>query len=652
MTEETQLEKMSLASMDIIAEKRELFRQCLLSAFPEASAEEKIDLDQLKRVLGEWIEPDRERFGLNWPGRAACTKVIQTPSVGTLRPRRDGGLAWDETENVFIEGDNLEVLKLLQKAYFGKIKMIYIDPPYNTGKEFIYPDKFAETLDTYLEYTGQRGGDGRKFSTNTDTAGRFHSRWLNMLYPRLYLAKNLLRDDGAIFISIDDNEQSNLKTLCDMVFGEENFFAQVIVRANSRGQTYKQIAKTHEYLLVYTKTPETELLELEKDAELTDLTMKDDVGAYNLRELRNRNPKFGRHNRPNLFYKFFVNSNSPDKDGLCPVSLTPDDGYDAEIEPFNSEGTASCWRWGKTKSTANIDANTLNSNLVGKRKQDGSFSICEKYRKTTFKPKSIWDDNSFLNESGTVELRELGLGGIFDFPKPANLVKQCIRLACEPDDIVMDFFAGSATVAHAVYAVNQEDGTNRKFVLVQLPEPIDAESEAHKRGFGTLTDVAVDRMRRASAKAKEKAPDSDCGFRVFSLAKSCFEEWQGDIGGADNANLVLKLENHVEHLDRAATSEDVLYELLLKSGFPLNVSIKRIELAGKEVFSIGDDALLICLDRQLTQDVLDAMADMEPSRVICLDSGFQGNDQLKANAVQTFKARARNRETAVEFRTV
>ena len=229
MTDTTEISpgEMPLTSLDIAEEKRELLKKCLAAAFPEAVAEDKIDFDQLKRVLGEYVEPDRERFGLNWPGKASCMKVIQAPSIGTLKPCPQESVDWDTTKNLFIEGDNLEVLKLLQKAYFDKVKMIYIDPPYNTGNEFIYPDKYAETLETYLEYSGQKDSEGRRFSTNTDTSGRYHSRWLSMMYPRLYLAKNLLRQDGRIFISIDDNEQANLKVVCDQIFGEENFVASI-----------------------------------------------------------------------------------------------------------------------------------------------------------------------------------------------------------------------------------------------------------------------------------------------------------------------------------------------------------------------------------------------------------------------------------------
>ena len=248
--------KMKLTSMDVSEEKRVELKRCLGQAFPEVFEEGRIDFDQLKRVLGEWVDPGKERFGLNWPGKAECMKIIQQPSIATLKPARDESVDFDKTENVFIEGDNLEVLKLLQKAYFGKIKMIYIDPPYNTGQEFIYPDKFTETLDTYLAYTGQANEDGRKFSTNTEAAGRYHSNWLRMMYPRLYLAKNLLRDDGVIFISIDDHEAANLKLICDQVFGEENFVAQNVWQKRYSRENRGIIGDAHEYVLTYAKNLE------------------------------------------------------------------------------------------------------------------------------------------------------------------------------------------------------------------------------------------------------------------------------------------------------------------------------------------------------------------------------------------------------------
>jgi len=291
-----------------------------------------------------------------------------------------------------------------------------------------------------------------------------------MMMPRIKLLLELLKEDGVIFISCDDNEVHHLRNIMDEVFGENNFYSQVIVRANSRGQTYNQIAKTHEYLLIYTKNVDTELFELEKNSDTNDLNLTDDIGAFNIRELRNRNPKFGKHNRPNLFYPIFVNPNLKDKDGFFPVSLMKTNEFTHEIEPFNSQVKESCWRWGKDKVVKNITARTLTSNLVAKRKNDGSYGIYEKYRKTTYKPKSIWEDNSMLTETGTIELRELGFENEFDFPKPKALIKQCIELSTTKEDIVLDSFAGSGTTANAVLELNKADSGNRKFILVEMED--------------------------------------------------------------------------------------------------------------------------------------------------------------------------------------
>jgi adenine-specific DNA-methyltransferase len=300
-----------------------------------------------------------------------------------------------------------------------------------------------------------------------------HDKWLCMMTPRLKLLRELLREDGAIFISCDDNEVNHLRTLLDEIFGEASFFSQIIVRANSRGQTYSQIAKTHEYLLVYTKTVETELYELVKGETANDLNLIDEIGTFNIRELRNRNPKFGIHNRPNLFYPVYVNPNSADEDGFYLVSLSESSEFSEIVEPFNSQLKESCWRWGQSKVIKNITSKTTTSNLVAKKKNDGSFGIYEKYRKTTYKPKSIWEDNAFLNETGTIELGELGLENQFDFPKPKALVKQVIELSTVNNDIILDSFAGSGTTAHAVLELNKEDGGNRKFILVEQEDYAD-----------------------------------------------------------------------------------------------------------------------------------------------------------------------------------
>ena len=361
-------------------------------------------------------------------------------------------------DNLIIQGDNLKALKALLPTYSGKVKCIYIDVPYNTGNEnWVYNDNVNSPM--IQEWLGK--------AVDIEDLTR-HDKWLCMMMPRLKLLRELLSEDGAIFISCDDNELANLRVLLNEIFGENNFYSQVIVRANSRGQTYNQIAKTHEYLIVYTKNPETELFELEKDSESNDLNLNDEIGAFNIRELRNRNPKFGKHNRPNLFYPIYINPKSEDKDGFCLVSLTQSKEFSVMVEPFNSQMKESCWRWGKDKVTKNVSSKPTTSNLVAKKKNDGSFGIYEKYRKTTFKPKSIWDDNSFLNETGTIELRELGLENQFDFPKPKSLVKQCIALATSEGDIVLDSFAGSGTTAQAVLELNEESGVERNFILVEM----------------------------------------------------------------------------------------------------------------------------------------------------------------------------------------
>jgi adenine-specific DNA-methyltransferase len=361
-------------------------------------------------------------------------------------------------DNLIIQGDNLKALKALLPTYAGKIKCIYIDPPYNTGNEkWVYNDNVNSPM--IKEWLGKE--------VDIEDMTR-HDKWLCMMMPRLKLLRELLKDDGAIFISCDDNELPHLRNILDEIFGESNFFSQVIVRANSRGQTYNQIAKTHEYLLIYTKTEETELFELEKNDDTNDLDLIDDIGAFNIRELRNRNPKFGKHNRPNLFYPIYINPHIKDKDGFCLVSLKESKEFKIMIEPFNSQVVESCWRWGKDKVSKNITSKTLTSNLIAKEKNNGSYGIYEKYRKTTFKPKSIWDNNLFLTETGTIELRELGFENQFDFPKPISLIKQCIELSTTKDDIVLDSFAGSGTTGHAVLKLNKETGVERKFIIIEM----------------------------------------------------------------------------------------------------------------------------------------------------------------------------------------
>jgi adenine-specific DNA-methyltransferase len=686
--------------------------QLLKELLPEAFSEGKIDWEKLKATLGEDITFSNERYVLNWAGKSEAFKVLQAPSTCTLIPAKDESINFDDTENIFIEGENLEVLKVLQKSYFGKIKMIYIDPPYNTGNDsFIYPDKFAETKEEYLKRVGDKDEDGYMtkdglFHKNSKENGQYHSNWLNMLYPRLFLAKNLLREDGAIFVSIDDNEVHNLRLLLNEIFGEENFFSQIIIRANSRGQTYKQIAKTHEYVIVYTKSTETELFELEKDAENSDLDLTDDIGCFNIRELRNRNPKFGKHNRPNLFYPIYINPSLSDKDGFYPVSLEKAEEYNIMVEPFNSEGKESCWRWGKPRTMKNIDSNTLQCNLIAKKKTDGKFGVYEKYRKTTYKPKSIWDDNSFLTEAGTIKVKELGFNEEFDFPKPVNLIKQIAQLSIQDDEVVLDFFSGSATTANAVLDLNKEDGGNRKFICVQLPELCDEKKDAFKAGYKTIADIAKERVRRVINKINEekealgketailmekvaelqqqieelkknqpatmfndskqspeieklikqqvaardkananiekmdKIDQCDKGFKVLKLSDSNFKQWQ-QIKGKIAKALEEQMKLFIDPVSENATIENMVYELLLKSGKDLNSQIERKGV----YFKVNDNELIFMLEKA-SQDIVDSVLKEKPLKVVALDKLFKGNDQLKTNTVLQMK------DAGVEFKTI
>ncbi|MBE9047800.1 site-specific DNA-methyltransferase, partial [Pleurocapsales cyanobacterium LEGE 10410] len=423
--------------MDITEEKKNQLKQL----FPEVFREDKVDFDHLKRVLGEWVDPGKERFGLQWPGKAECMKTIQQPSIATLQPDREESVNFDDTENLFIEGDNLEVLKLLQKSYFGKVKMIYIDPPYNTGNEFIYPDNYTESLDTYLKYTGQKDAEGNWQSTNRDTEGRFHSKWLNMMYPRLFLAKNLLKDNGVIFISIDDHEMANLKKVCDEIFGEENFISTIIwQRAFSPKNDAKFLSDSHDYILMYSKDSskfEAGRLERTEDQDSRYKNIDNDPrGAWASGDL---------------------------------TVKTYSEKYDYPIETPSGRTVnpshGSCWRVSKEKFEELVEDNRIwfgvNGNNVPRIKrflseiQDGIV------------PTTLWlHEDVGHNQEGRQEVKKLfDDRGYFDGPKPIRLLERIIKVAnVQEDDIILDFFAGSCSAAHSVLKQNHEDGGNRKFI--------------------------------------------------------------------------------------------------------------------------------------------------------------------------------------------
>jgi adenine-specific DNA-methyltransferase len=629
--------KLSLLSADVSEGKRKTLRNFLAESFPECLSEGQIDFDQLKRVLGRWVESGQERFGLVWPGKAQCMRVIQQVSGATLKPSPDESMNFETTGNVFIEGDNLEVLKLLQKPYFGKIKMIYIDPPYNTGQEFIYPDKYAETLETYLAYTGQADAEGRRFSTNADTVGRYHSNWLNMMYPRLYLARNLLRDDGVLFVSIDDHEASRLRELADQIFGEENFKADVAWQKRyTRSNNTVDFTTVVEHILIYAKSEAFEVSLLPRTEEA---------------DARYANPD----NDPRGVWKgaSFLNPASPqDRPNLCYPLKNPNTGE--VVHP-----TTNAWRRSREAFGELGADNRLYWGPDGKQAVPSIKMFLSEARGLT--PINFWaHDYAGHTDEGTRDLEELIPGKVFNNPKPVQLIRRTIEHACNgANDIVLDFFAGSCATAQAVLEANVEDSGSRKFIMVQLPEPAEEGSNAAKAGFGTIAEIGKERIRRAAQKIHAKSRDqldlkrtsnNDLGFKVFKLDRSNFRIWNGDAGADEE--LGRQIDMHIDHLSKASTPEDILYELLLKAGFSLTTKVQALKMAGKQVFSIEAGALLICLEKDITPELIDALAEANPLQVICLDEAFQGNDQLKANAVQTFRARAEAEESEIVFRTV
>ena len=620
-----QPERLDLRSQDIAEDKRHE----LLRLFPEARTEGgRIDLDRLKLALGETVDVGKERYGINWPGKADCFKTVQQLSLATLRPYPQESVNFDATENLIIEGDNLEVLKLLQKSYLGKVKMIYIDPPYNTGNDFIYPDDYSESLQTYLEYTGQVDAEGRRFGTNTDADGRFHSKWLNMMYPRLYLARNLLREDGVIFVTIDDTELSNLRKSLDEVFGEENFVAQIEWQKRyTRSNNTDDFTSVIDHVVVFARSDKfrPQLIEREEEA-----------------NARYQNPD----NDPRGPWKSipFLNPLSPEERPNLAYTIVHPSGHD--IHP-----TRKAWRSEESVWKRLVQENRVWWGMDGLSRIPSIKRFLNEVRQG-MTPINFWS-YEFAGHTDTAnqEIKELLGEKVFDTPKPTRLIQRMIQLAADRDDdsIVLDFFAGSGTTAHAVLDLNKQDAGNRKFILVQLPEFTDRDD------YPTIADITKERVRRVIKKLNDEdagkldlegVSTQDRGFRVFKLAESNFRPWNANVTHEALA-LEQQLELHVDHIRDGRSADDLLYELLLKSGFPLATPVETLALAGKTVYSVAGGALFICLERELTLELIRAMAERKPERVVCLDEGFASNDQLKANAVQIFKTKG-----VTSFKTV
>lgn len=618
-------ENLDLNSMDIVEDKKEQLKQ----VFPEVFTENKIDFEKLKLVLGSEIEASKERYGMTWPGKSDCFKLIQSPSIATLKTARDESINFDTTENIFIEGENLEVLKLLQKSYYGKVKLIYIDPPYNTGNEFIYKDDYKNNLQNYLEYTGQVDANGKKFSTNADTSGRFHTNWINMIYPRLYLAKNLLSEEGVIFISIDDNEVSNLRKICDEIFGEENFIDCIIWKKRyGGGAKEKHLISIHEYVLFYAKNKDYlgELI-IPYSKSLIDkyYFLKDE--KYEIRGPYRTHPlEAGKAvgERKNLVFAI------PAPDGT-------------QIFPKRQ------WYWSKDRVYEALKKNELEftKNKTEWTVHTKQYLKDDKGNIREGKAFSIIDD--VYTQHGTNEIIDLfGDIQIFPYPKPTGLIKYFLNFATEPqkNNIVLDFFSGSSTTAHTILEMNKEDNGNRKFILIQLPEPTHQESAAFKKGFTTIADIGKERIRRVIKKIKEENQNKldfgnnlDLGFKVFKFDKSNFSVWDGENIEKDKESIKKQLEVHIDHINPEATEDDILCEIIIKAGFELTTKVELLNINNKTVYSIDDGSMLVCLDKNLNKELLREIADKVPGRVVFLDEGFKGNDELKTNAIQIMKSK-------------
>ncbi|MEY9829737.1 adenine-specific DNA-methyltransferase [Sinorhizobium fredii] len=636
-------------SADVVAENIDALR----SLFPDAFRESRIDFDVLKQLLGGAVDERDEKYGLNWHGKRKARQIALTPSTGTLLPCPEESVDWDTTQNLMIEGDNLEVLKLLQKSYAGQVKLIYIDPPYNTGKEFIYPDRFQDNLDTYLRYTGQKDSGGLKVSSNTESDGRFHTNWLNMMYPRLFLARQMLRDDGVILISIDEKEIHNLRYMCGEIFGEENFVAQFSVVTNYKGRNDKlNVAMAHEYILAFRKRSfETCGLPLTA-AQIAEYKLIDDDGRkYKLRDLRKRGGPDNREDRPKMWFPLFYNETTKK------LSLERTSEDDIRITPLKSDGTDGRWRWGKEKVESNLGileakyAQASNKWNVSYRiylenggptpiegEDDLDEDEFDESAASGSVPKSIWMGGEFSSDAGKRALKALLPGTSLDYPKSVELLKRCIYYGTSGGDITMDFFFGSGTFAQAIFEVEKENAKGRRFIGVQLPEGIDEKSAAYKQGFRTIADIAKARVKQAGQKvvASDPSANVDIGFRYYKLNSSNIRAWEPESSELEGTLLA-----HAEHLIPGRTEADVLTELLLKLGLDLCVPSEKRDIVGKSVHSIGGGALIVCLADGLTTEVVEelangivawrkALAPAVDTRVVFKDSGF-ADDIAKTN---------------------
>lgn len=640
-------DKLDGLSMDIEQAQRDK----LQAVFPECFTEGRLDIDKLLSLCGEYIADDFEKYEFKWKGKSDCLRLAQKRSTATLRPCPAESVNFDTTQNLYIEGDNLEVLKLLQKSYFRKVKMIYIDPPYNTGNDFVYEDDFADPLARYKEVTEQTT------KSNPETMGRYHTNWLNMMYPRLRLAANLLRDDGVIFISIDDGEQANMRKLCDEVFGEENFMAQIIwQKVYSPRMDVQGFSTSHDYVLCYVKSNIESIRQEAFSQNAAQFNFVDPANGknYRRRSIRKEGSHSTRSERPNLWFAL------PAPDGT-------------EIYPVKPDGTEGCWRW----SMETYKENEQQGMVEWVETDNGWQAYAKQYLDTDAvkPPETLWLHQEVgHNHSAVEDLKKLLGAKVFDSPKPRELVVKMLKIATRIDseDIILDFFSGSATTAHAVMQLNAKDGGNRRFIMVQLPEVCDEKSEAAKAGYKNICEIGKERIRRAGKKISEENdtlrnipfleteedmtlfaaaaakgtkgisavkplfksvnesnPYLDVGFKVFKLESSNMKLWDDTpIEGGDVDTLLDRIAGHIDGLKADRSDEDLVYEIMLKMGYELTCDVTVLDVSGLTVYSVAGGKMLICLQPGIAAEHIEQMAALIPQKIVIAENALADNSAM------------------------
>lgn len=634
------MDKLKMQSMDMVQGNIEKIRQLFPNAVTEVidgyekdeKGEDKpiiklkVDFDVLKQELADSLIDERElRYQFTWPDKQKSILLANTPVTATLRPDKEKSVDFDNTKNLYIEGDNLDVLKLLRETYLGKIKMIYIDPPYNTGNDFVYEDDFAEDSEQYLEGSGQYDEQGNRLSQNLESNGRFHTNWLNMIYPRLKVAKDLLSDDGVIFISIDDNEQANLKKICDEVFGERNFICNFVWKSKlGKVGTTSTISTLQEYILCYSRNAQNVTFKMIKN-----------VSESRKENLRQWGVADKRDDRPSMWYPITIN-------GIT-------------VYPIKEDGTEGRWRVGEEMAKQLLDEGVLE---LGNK--NGQYNIYRNFPSgISFIPYgTLLLDNIGTTAKGATLLKSLGMSNVFDFSKPIELIKHFAFLCTQQYDIILDFFSGSATTAHAVMQLNAEDGGNRKFIMVQLPEKCDEKSEAYKAGYKTICDIGEERIRRAGKKILQELGVSsdklvveeqlslntehstlntthstlDVGFRVLRLDSSNMQEVYYKPEDYTQA----RLDEFTDNIKPDRTPLDLLFQVMLDLGVKPSAKIEEKIIADKRVYVVNDNELIACFDSDITDEVVKTIAQLQPLYAAFRDYSF-ASDSVAANFEQIFE---------------